>query len=109
VLAMGTYAVADLMTTKPYISGAAYIDRMSDYCQGCSFDPKHNCPITALYWAFLARHQQRLADNQRLIVPLSALRRRPADRRAHDARVFQIVSERLAGGEALTPADLPKP
>ncbi|HYP90363.1 MAG TPA: cryptochrome/photolyase family protein, partial [Polyangiaceae bacterium] len=28
VLAMGTYAVADLMTTKPYVSGAAYIQRM---------------------------------------------------------------------------------
>jgi len=72
VLAMGTYALADLMTTKPYVSGAAYIQRMSDYCRGCRFDPKQDCPITPLYWAFLARHQQRLAENQRLIVPLRA-------------------------------------
>jgi len=97
------------MTTKPYISGAAYIHRMSDYCRGCSFDPKHNCPITSLYWAFLARHEPRLAENQRIMVPLSALRRRPAARRAHDARVFEIVSARLAQGQALTPADLPEP
>lgn len=91
---MGTYAVGDLMTTKPYISGAAYIQRMSDYCRGCSFDPKRNCPITSLYWAFLARHEQRLASNQRLMVPLAAPRRRPDAVRARDARVFQVVSDR---------------
>lgn len=108
VLAMGTFAVGDLMTTKPYVSGAAYIQRMSDYCRGCSFDPKHNCPITSLYWAFLARHEPQLAHNQRLAVPLAALRRRPDARRAHDALVFQAVSERLARGQVLTPADLPE-
>ena len=108
VLAMGTYAVADLMTTKPYVSGAAYIHRMSDYCADCRFDPKKNCPITPLYWAFLARHASRLADNQRLLVPLSALRRRPAARRDLDARVFAHVSERLAAGEQLSPELLPE-
>jgi hypothetical protein len=40
VLGMGTYALGQMMTTKPYISGAAYIDRMSDYCGTCAFDPK---------------------------------------------------------------------
>ena len=60
VLAMGTYGAGDLMTTKPYVSGAAYIDRMSDYCKGCQFNPKKNCPITPLYWAFLERHRELL-------------------------------------------------
>jgi deoxyribodipyrimidine photolyase-related protein len=27
---------ATLMTTKPYVAGAAYIDKMSDYCRGCA-------------------------------------------------------------------------
>jgi deoxyribodipyrimidine photolyase-related protein len=57
VLGMGTYALAGLMTTKPYVSGAAYINRMSDYCSLCSFNPKTDCPFTSLYWAFLARHE----------------------------------------------------
>ena len=26
--------------TKPYVSSAAYIDRMSDYCKGCHYDKK---------------------------------------------------------------------
>ena len=28
------------MATKPYAGGGAYIDRMSDYCGGCRYDPK---------------------------------------------------------------------
>ncbi|MGD8983916.1 MAG: cryptochrome/photolyase family protein, partial [Desulfobacteraceae bacterium] len=55
VLGMGTFALGEMMITKPYVSGAAYIHRMSDYCAACAFNPKKNCPITPLYWAFLAR------------------------------------------------------
>ena len=40
VLGMGTYAVGDLMTTKPYVSGAAYIARMSDYCEAAPSTPR---------------------------------------------------------------------
>ena len=35
VLAMGTYAVGDVMTTKPYVSGTPYIKKMGDYCGDC--------------------------------------------------------------------------
>ena len=28
------------MATKPYTSGGAYINRMSDYCGGCRYRPK---------------------------------------------------------------------
>jgi deoxyribodipyrimidine photolyase-like uncharacterized protein len=54
------------MTTTPYVSGASYILRMSDYCDGCAFDPKGNCPFTNLYWAFLARVKK---DHQRVHLP----------------------------------------
>ena len=59
------------MTTKPYAAGGAYIDRMSDYCGGCRYDPRtrlgvNACPFTAGYWAFLDRHRGRLAGNPRL-------------------------------------------
>jgi deoxyribodipyrimidine photolyase-related protein len=103
VLGMGTYAVGDLMTTKPYVAGAAYIARMSDYCEGCAFDPKTTCPITRLYWAFLARHAGRLRDNLRLRLPLQALRKRPAAKREDDARTFQQVRSALGAGRTLSP------
>jgi len=103
VLGMGTFATGDLMTTKPYVSGSRYIDRMSDYCGACAFDPQRDCPITSLYWAFLARHAERLADNPRLRMVLATLRKRPAARRTEDAAVFARVRETLAKGEVLQP------
>jgi deoxyribodipyrimidine photolyase-related protein len=106
VLAMGSFAVADLMTTKPYISGAAYIQRMSDYCPGCSFDPKKNCPITRMYWAFLARHAEQLAQNPRLRGPLASLSRRAPVEREEDVRVLERVRESLGRAELLTPSAL---
>ena len=103
VLAMGTFGAGPVMTTKPYVSGAAYIDRMGDFCGACAFHPKKNCPITRLYWAFFQRHGEALASNQRLSMALRNLQRRDEDKRAGDRRVFEYVSERLAVGEAVTP------
>jgi len=70
VLAMGTFAVGELMTTKPVLSGAAYINRMSDFCAECRFDPGKNCPITHLYRAFLSHHERLLKKNPRLYAPM---------------------------------------
>jgi len=92
VLAMATYGAGDLMTTKPYISGAAYIDRMSDYCKGCRFDPKKDCPVTPLYWAFLQRHRHDLEKNPRVKVILKNLDKRDA---AADTAVRQALRDRL--------------
>ncbi len=103
VLGMGTFAAGDLMTTKPYVCGAAYLDRMGDSCKSCRFRPDKDCPITALYWHFLARKRSRLADNPRLRVPLSALDRRAPERRAQDARVARETRRRLAAGEMIEP------
>lgn len=71
VLGMALWSDGGRMATKPYVSGGAYVDRMSDYCRGCPFDPKQRsgdraCPFTTLYWDFLDRHRERLAGNFRL-------------------------------------------
>ncbi len=105
VLGMGTWAVGDLMTTKPYVSGAPYIRRMGDFCGECRFDPATDCPITRLYWAFLDRHRDRLADNPRLRLPLAGLRRRPPGEREEDARTWTSVRETLGRGEPLRPGE----
>lgn len=101
VLAMATYGAGDVMTTKPYIAGAAYIDRMSDYCKGCRFDPKKTCPITPLYWAFLDRHSERLEGNQRMAIPIASVRRRTPAQRAADRATFERVSTILGAGQPL--------
>ncbi len=39
-LGMSQFADGGMLATKPYVSSAAYIDRMSDYCKGCHYDKK---------------------------------------------------------------------
>ncbi|MEM9463123.1 MAG: cryptochrome/photolyase family protein [Myxococcota bacterium] len=106
VLAMGTIGTGPVMTTKPYVCGAGYLARMSDYCEDCAFDPRRNCPLTPMYWAYLARHRAALTGNPRLSLPLASLSKRPADRREADARIFAHVAERLARGQSVDPAEL---
>lgn len=103
VLAMATYGTGGLMTTKPYVAGAAYIDRMSDYCSGCAFDPAKNCPLTAMYWEFLGRNADRLRGNPRIAMPLRSQARRTPAQKQRDARVARRVRETLARGERLEP------
>ncbi len=103
VLAMATFAVGDLMTTKPYVSGAAYIAKMSDYCRGCAFDPKKDCPLTRAYWHFLLRNHDRLAGNPRLAMPLRSLARRRPSERAVDADVVAWMRRTPDAGAPLLP------
>jgi deoxyribodipyrimidine photolyase-related protein len=107
VLAMGTYGVGPLMTTKPYVSGAAYIDRMSDYCSACAFNPKKDCPITNLHWAFLDRHQHVFADNPRMRLALSSLAKRAGRQVQIDRDVFEWVGSVLEDGGRLRPRERP--
>ena len=106
VLGMGTYALGSLMTTKPYVSGAAYINRMSDYCPPCAFNPKTDCPFVSLYWAFLARHEALLKTNPRLTMPMASLRKRSASRKKQDQEVYKRVRESLAKGDEVRAKDL---
>jgi len=80
VTGMSQHADGGLMATKPYASGGAYINRMSDYCGSCAYDPKVRvgptaCPYTAGYWAFLHRNRARLEPNLRMRQPLRGLDR----------------------------------
>jgi deoxyribodipyrimidine photolyase-related protein len=77
---------------------------MSDYCEGCRFDPAKDCPLTPLYWAFLARHEPVLARNPRMGVVLAAMRKRGPERQAKDRAAFVHVREVLVRGERLGPA-----
>ena len=100
---MGTFGLGDLFTTKPYVAGSAYIDKMSDFCGGCRFDPKKTCPLPRLYWAFVGRHRETLAKVDRMKLPLLAEAKRSGEQRRADAAIYEDVSGTLARGEELSP------
>ena len=80
VVGLSLHADGGVLATKPYAAGGAYIDRMSDYCGGCRYDPRKRvgedaCPFTAGYWSFLDRNRDRLAPNSRMRQPLAGLGR----------------------------------
>ena len=70
VVGMATYGDGGRMMTKPYAAGGRYIDRMSDFCKECRFDPGKREGDDAFptrgYWEFLERNEDRLRGNRRM-------------------------------------------
>ncbi len=101
VVGMALFADGGMMATKPYASGGAYVNKMSDFCRGCRFDPKRRtgpdaCPYTTLYWDFLARNADALAGNHRMARQLAAMRKL-SDLPAVRERAVEVL-DRLDGG-----------
>jgi deoxyribodipyrimidine photolyase-related protein len=68
---MSQFADGGVVATKPYVSSANYINKMSDYCGGCHYDHKKrsgegSCPFNSMYWEFLNRHRDKLEGNPRM-------------------------------------------
>ncbi|MFN2311385.1 MAG: cryptochrome/photolyase family protein [Spirochaetia bacterium] len=84
---MSQYADGGGIATKPYAAAGAYMNRMSDYCRSCSYDPKKRtgekaCPLNALYWDFIARHHERWKHNARMAMPLRTWERFSSEEQA---------------------------
>jgi deoxyribodipyrimidine photolyase-related protein len=80
-LGMGQHGDGGVVGTKPYAASGNYINKMSNYCRGCRYDPRKSvgddaCPFTTLYWDFLARHTSRFATNPRMKYPYLNLARK---------------------------------
>ncbi len=106
VVGMTLHADGGFVGTKPYAGSANYINKMSDYCGRCRYNPKKTvgddaCPYNALYWDFMARHEQRFARNTRMALPLRNWRAKDeAEKTAIRARAAEL-RERLAAGGRL--------
>jgi deoxyribodipyrimidine photolyase-related protein len=85
-LGMSQHGDGGIMASKPYIATGKYIQRMSNYCVGCCFDPAaatgpKACPFTTLYWDFLLEHEPMLRKNQRMAMQVRNLARLDEARR----------------------------
>jgi len=102
VVGMSQYADGGMLATKPYASGGAYIDRMSNHCKGCAYDRKKRvgadaCPFTVLYWDFFLRHDEKFVKNPRVARQVRAAQQL-ADRDELQATAVTIL-QRLQSGE----------
>lgn len=68
---MSQYADGGIVGSKPYVSSATYINKMSNYCGDCHY--KHtektgssSCPFNSLYWNFYHQHENKLFKNPRI-------------------------------------------
>lgn len=84
VVGMSQFADGGVMASKPYIASGKYVQRMSNYCTGCRYNPAQStgedaCPFTTLYWDFVLRHETMLAANPRTVMQVKNLTRLKAD------------------------------
>lgn len=100
VLGMSQHADDGVMGTKPYCASGAYIDRMSDCCKSCRYDPRqatgdNACPFTTLYWDFLRRHGERFRMNMRMRMQLSNLARKTSQELAAISRAANSLRDQI--------------
>ena len=96
---MSQWADGGIVATKPYVSAAAYIHKMSNYCESCTYDKKKRlgedaCPFNSLYWNFLDDKKQFFAKNNRMSMMLRLLEKIPPQELAEiKARAGKILTQ----------------
>ena len=96
VIGMILYADGGYLASKPYASGGAYINRMSNYCKSCKYDVNEKngdyaCPFNYLYWNFLAENRPSLQNNPRMTIMYKTYDRMDKEKKARirtDAKLF---------------------
>jgi deoxyribodipyrimidine photolyase-related protein len=100
---MSQFADGGIVGSKPYVSSANYIDKMSDYCKNCFYDKKEKtgakaCPFNSLYWHFYERNRAKLEKNPRIGMMYRVLDKMPeADKKA----IFAAAEQHLMNLEQL--------
>lgn len=80
VIGMGLFADGGMLASKPYAASGNYVNKMSDYCKRCAYNPKERvgkdaCPFNFFYWDFLDRHRNKLEFQGRMSFILGHLDR----------------------------------
>ncbi|CAN5396577.1 cryptochrome/photolyase family protein [soil metagenome] len=106
VIGMVLHADGGYVGTKPYAASANYINKMSDYCKKCKYDPKlvvgkDACPFNSLYWDFLARNYQKFENNHRMIMMMRNLTNKPEQQIKEIRRQAKHYLDAMANGERI--------
>lgn len=77
VYGMSQFADGGTFATKPYIGGANYIAKMSDYSKKASWADE----IDGLYWRFIDKNRQLFGSNPRMSMMVSMFDKMKADKK----------------------------
>jgi len=99
VIGMSQFADGGRMASKPYAATGKYIQRMSNYCTGCKYEPGEAigpkaCPFTTLYWDFLMRNEQKLSLVPRMELQLKNIARLSPERQELIRRQAALLRDR---------------
>jgi deoxyribodipyrimidine photolyase-related protein len=100
-IGMSQFADGGILGSKPYVASGRYIERMSNYCAHCRYDPgqavgDEACPFTTLYWDFLDRHERRFDGHPRLQFQVKNLQRKSKEEREQITQRATWLRARLA-------------
>ena len=103
---MSQFADGGVIASKPYVSSANYIAKMSDYCTGCAYSAtvkqgEGACPFNLLYWYFLTRHRARFEGNHRMGRIYSSWDRMDGKKRETILSEAEDFLSRLSAGETV--------
>lgn len=84
VYGMSQFSDGGIFATKPYIGGANYIKKMSDYGKGEWEDI-----VNGLYWRFIAKNIETFAKNQRMSMMVATLNKMDAEKKE---RIFKVAN-----------------
>jgi deoxyribodipyrimidine photolyase-related protein len=84
---MSQFADGGIVGTKPYVSSASYIDKMSHYCGSCFYKKaiktgEKACPFNSLYWNFYDKNENKLGKNPRIGMMYNVWRKMKPDDKA---------------------------
>jgi len=94
---MSQFADGGIVATKPYVSSANYINKMSNYCSGCHYSHTKKigekaCPFNSLYWNFLSDKKEHFKDNQRMNMMMALLNKMDGNKLAEiQERAAEII------------------
>lgn len=103
-LGMGLYADGGRIASKPYVSSAAYLHKMSNACESCAYRYKEllgekACPFNALYWDYIRRHQSEFVSNPRMTMMVATYQKFNNDKKEainQQAKwIFQLLDRSL--------------
>lgn len=99
---MSQFADGGIVATKPYVSSANYINKMSNYCSSCHYkhtqkQGEYACPFNVLYWNFLDAKKEHFKNNQRMNMMMSLLEKKSTEEMEYIRNRSAEIIENLDG------------